>query len=584
MNLQGYTAPARRPLQIFAFDPMIARGERSPLTLEITNEVLRPGPIGARIEVVDYDGAAHHIYQPVNLDDPAVLMNDGLDPSESDPRFHQQMVYAVTMKVLENFEEALGRRLTFKDRRPLRLYPHAFEGANAFYDPSTVSVLFGYFSADKHDPGANLPGQAVFTCLSQDIIAHEVTHALVDRLREQFMHDTNPDVLAFHEGFADIVAIFQHFTFRSVLAETIQKTRGNLRSRNVLGSLAQQFGYATGSGRALREALEEGKPDPTLYQKLSEPHERGSVLVAAVFDAFFAVYQGRIQDLVRIATGGSGQLQGDLHPDLVNRIAAEASKTARNVLNMCIRAFEYLPPVDVTFADYLRALITADFEAVPADERGLRAAMIESFRSRGIHMPGVISLAEESLLWEPPDKPLRLPFTPSREALMVSAQAFDRSQRKTVVKQDPALDAMEGRWAVQLKQFAVDEHEALHLDLSIDPKPDLDGFHTVFRVSPDGQLQVDLVARFVQRDPAVEADEALGGARFLGGTTVIASADGDVRYVIAKPLTKARRDELSEFVAARDRDDAMMAFGGQEYRSRRMAMRNFARLHRGLVR
>ena len=49
----------------------------------------------------------------------------GLDPLESDPRFHQQMVYAVAMKVLENFEEALGRTLTFKERRPLRLaqYP-----------------------------------------------------------------------------------------------------------------------------------------------------------------------------------------------------------------------------------------------------------------------------------------------------------------------------------------------------------------------------------------------------------------------------------------------------------------------------
>jgi hypothetical protein len=224
-----------------------------------------------------------------------------------------------------------------------------------------VAVLFGYFKADADDPGENLPGQTVFTCVSHDVIAHEVTHAVVDRLRPHFMEESNGDVLAFHEGFSDIVAIFQHFSFRPILAEVIQKTRGDLRSPNVLGELAAQFGRATGTGRALRTAIEGGPPDPRLYETVTEPHDRGSILVAAVFDTFFATYQGRIKDLVRIATGGTGRLpEGDLHPDLVNRIAGEASKTAKNILTMCIRAFEYLPPVDITFGDYLRALVTAD--------------------------------------------------------------------------------------------------------------------------------------------------------------------------------------------------------------------------------
>ena len=33
----------------------------------------------------------------------------------------------------------------------------------------------------------------IFTCLSSDIIAHEVTHALVHRLRRHFSVATNPD-------------------------------------------------------------------------------------------------------------------------------------------------------------------------------------------------------------------------------------------------------------------------------------------------------------------------------------------------------------------------------------------------------
>ena len=41
-------------------------------------------------------------------------MTQGLEPLEHDPQFHQQMVYAVASKVLENFDRALGRRLRFR--------------------------------------------------------------------------------------------------------------------------------------------------------------------------------------------------------------------------------------------------------------------------------------------------------------------------------------------------------------------------------------------------------------------------------------------------------------------------------------
>jgi hypothetical protein len=71
--------------------------------------------------------------------------------------------------------------------------------------------LFGYFKANKSDQGRNLPGQLVFTCLSQDIVAHEVTHAVIDGIRPYFTEPTNPDVLAFHEGFADrsVLSLFR---------------------------------------------------------------------------------------------------------------------------------------------------------------------------------------------------------------------------------------------------------------------------------------------------------------------------------------------------------------------------------------
>ena len=61
-------------------------------------------------------------------------------------------------------------------------------------------------------------------------------------------------------------------------------------------------------------------PDPFLLDKVDEPHERGSFLVAAVFQAYLTIYRDRVEDLKRIATGGTGVLPaGQLHPALVER-------------------------------------------------------------------------------------------------------------------------------------------------------------------------------------------------------------------------------------------------------------------------
>jgi len=40
-------------------------------------------------------------------------------------------------------------------------------------------------------------------------------------------------------------------------------------------------------------------------------------------------------------------------------------KTARHISQMCIRALDYCAPDTVTFEEYLRAVITSDFDLVP---------------------------------------------------------------------------------------------------------------------------------------------------------------------------------------------------------------------------
>ena len=590
--------PLRRPLKIFAFDPMLARLDSTRvIRVSVPNEDLQAGPQGARVEVIDYDGVNECFYPAVDLDEPHVLMNGGLDPAESDPRFHQQMVYAVAMKVIDNFDFALGRRVTFRGHR-LRLYPHAFLGENAFFDPELNAVLFGYFQAERSRQGPNLPGQTIFTCLSHDIIAHEVTHALVHRLRPHFRDPSNPDVYAFHEGFADIVAIFQHFSFEGVLRDEIQRTRTDfLKQETPLAELASQFGHATGQGQALRTAATES--DPEQYETLTEAHDRGSLLVAAIFEAFFLTYKRRTQDLVRIASGGSGRLpEGDLHPALVNRIAAEAAATAQATLTMCIRAFDYLPPVDVTFGDFLRAMVTADLEIAPRDIHGLRAVTVEAFRRRGIHPENVTSLAEVSLVWDQAEGTLESFPTQLVRDLASAAQELSRISWKSTTERSPGsgsgLAESDGRtikeYTAVLQAYARRNAKKLHLDPTLDIE--VAGFHSSFRVSPaDGQLLIDIVAQFAQCDE--ESSDDLGGAPLRGGTTVIASSNGAVRYVIAKPLptsasTRVKRLEANDrerrqraFVAGCDARDAQGAWiaNPDDARTRMLRMHNFAALH-----
>jgi len=532
--------PAFRMLRAYAFDPSLSTQlENAPInhvTMKVPWEAdpetdrLRPGPIGEYLEVIDVDPASDCCYEPVDLEQSYLLAQDGLEPSEGNPQFHQQMVYAVAMTTIRNFERALGRTAFWAPRQwlthengklrryehyvqRLRIYPHALREANAFYSPQAKALLFGYFPASTSDPRHHLPGGIVFTCLSHDIVAHETTHALLDGMHRRFQEASNPDVLAFHEAFADIVALFQHFSMPEALRHQIAKTRGDLATENLLLQLAQEFGQATESHAALRDALGEYQddtwkpkvPDPTALDREFEPHARGSLLVAAVFDAFVTIYKSRVADLMRIATSGTGVLPaGHLHPDLVNRLAGEAAKSAQHVLNMCIRALDYCPPVDLTLGEYLRALITADYDLVHDDDLGYRIAFVEAFRRHGIYPRDVRSLSVEGLRWSQPTtskfKPHLLPVVQAFKDRMPEWNITGRSKEiyDDLGKSRAILHEMLksiGRGAKGRKNLK----ELLRLDPG---RPfEVHSLRPARRVSPDGESLMDLVIEITQARP-----------------------------------------------------------------------------------
>jgi hypothetical protein len=578
--------PAYRRLRVYGIDPSFSvkldSAAVNEVTLHIRWEPLKPGPIGEYLAVEDVDAASKR-YDPVNLNDPRLLARDGWTPSEGNPQFHQQMVYAVAMKTIEHFERALGRPVLWRHRynpkkpaddsqfvRQLAINPHAVRQANAFYSPQDIALKFGYFEADASDPGEHIPGSRVYSCLSHDIIAHETTHAILDGMYRRFNEPTNPDVLALHEAFADIVALMQHFTMPEILQSEISRVRGDIEAETMLGSLAVQFGRASGRQGALRDAIgryENGRwtrlpPDPRELPTRLTPHGRGAVLVAAVFDAFIAIYKTRTADLLRIYTRGSGVLPaGAIHPDLVRRLADEAAKSASHVMGMCIRALDYLPPVDVTFFEYLRGLITADYDIMRDDRLDYRVAFVEAFRRRGIYPINLDtatsstnrSLAVDTLRWQgldlsrvdpairaSLDKQYRAVIDRLKEYAHACFYVADREELfKSTRKQRAQLHTQLKSAFKAVPQFAT--------ELGIDPNDDFE-VHELRRA-----MHLDAHGRYVPhaivaltQSKVVPADPGrqIPQFTFRGGATLVVDLSvPTVKYTIYKRLTSVERQE-----------------------------------------
>lgn len=578
--------PAHRRLHVYAVDPdlsgRLATAAINEVALEVRWEDLSNeggACAGEYLEVGDVDASGHH-YDAVDLDHPHLLAQDGWAPSEGNAHFHQQMVYAVAMKTIEHFERALGRPVLWRPRPDpgdpsrdgayvgrLTVRPHGVRQANAFYSPTDVALMFGYFDADPGDPGELVPGTRVYTCLSYDVVAHETTHAILDGMFRRFAEPSNPDVLAFHEALADLVALLQRFTLPQLLENEIERTRGNIEAESLLGSLAVQLGRATGGRAALRDAIgtmRDGvwvrrEPDPLELDRRLAPHTRGAILVAAVFDAFLAIYRTRTADLLRISTGGGGASPSEaIHPDLVQRLAAEAAASAGHVLTMCIRALDYLPPVDLTFFEYLRALITADFDLVRDDRHNYRVAFVEAFRRWGIHPLGGATSAEaprtfsvDTLRW----RGIALGDTAAESATAVrdslrgvvaELQRFadrtihleDREARFRIIREH--CGTLQGRL-----EEAFHDAPALATAFGLDAeKPfTVHELRPAMRVAPSGRHTPQVVVALTQSaEVPADPDTGTPAHTFRGGTTLVVDLTvPEIKYAVFKRLASEGR-------------------------------------------
>ena len=383
-----------RRIPIVAQDPSVRRdGKILTTRVAVPWEELEGGPAGHRVHVVDYDAATQTMYEPARIGEADVPDPAADDDILEQPGFHALNVYA------------LGRRVGWGFRaHQLKVVPHAFQQKNAFYARDAEALLFGYYQG-REGP--------VFTCLSHDVVVHETTHALLDGLRSRFMEPSSPDQAAFHEGFADVIALLSVFSLGDVLrylvdrdAEKDAEHEGLIKKdavemdalmRSVLLGLAEQMG--PGSGQARADALRRSvqiEPDEGILRHLEfqESHRRGEILVAAIMRAFVDVWTRRLKSL-----GAQEGTEEAKYLDL-GRVVEEGATIADLLLTMAIRALDYTPPIHLEFRDYLSALVTADTETRPDDSRyELRGRLLEWFGRYGISPAS----GEEGGIWKAPD-------------------------------------------------------------------------------------------------------------------------------------------------------------------------------------
>jgi hypothetical protein len=356
----------RIPFDVYFQDPLVA-AEHPDLAFDEDGFVpwepgFGDGPTSARFAVVDYDGHTEQLAPPArwDRDRDKFLAPDGavLDKSNTQLlQFHQVNVWAIVQRALDFFENgsALGRRIPWGfDGNRLIVVPHAGPGENAYYDRASKSLQFYYF--DRGDT-------RIYTCLSTDIINHEFGHAVLDGVRPLYNEAVLPETAAFHEFIGDLTAILillRNTPFRQRL---IDATRGDLGADSVLSNIADQFGREVEGKPYLRSATNKLKMRDVVDDQ--RPHYMSQVLTGAMFDI-----------IIRLSK---------YYIEVRGRTVAQAFwDTIQRMQRMAIQPLDLLPPTDVTFRDYARAVLRSEELANPGDPDNYRGMMLDVFITRGI--------------------------------------------------------------------------------------------------------------------------------------------------------------------------------------------------------
>ncbi len=332
------------------------------------------GPVTRRVAVLDFDpvmGGLHegcHFVPGEGGGPGSFRLGDVTNVTKAE--FLQVNAFATVLSTLYMFEEqdVLGRDVEWAFGRPqLFVVPRAGEWANAFYQRESGSIQLFYFD--------DAQGSRIFTALSQDILAHETAHAVLDGIAPDLYNSITPQSLALHEAVADLTTLLVAIRSRTLREKLLRRTEGRLDGVHALSAVAEQFGTARALGRGhLRSLWNECSLDPqddVNHVSRTDPHGLSQVLSGALYRVFVALHDHYRR--ARAAEEGTSELSASGWALFVAR---------EHFKRLVLRALDYLPPGEVSFCDYGRAILASDQASYPAESLGRNILVREFVRRR----------------------------------------------------------------------------------------------------------------------------------------------------------------------------------------------------------
>jgi hypothetical protein len=345
------------------------------------DDVLLDGPVSRRVAVLDFDERDGSLHSGVAMAPPKGSRKRWTYAAAKDPRdraFQRVSVFATVLRTMAAFEDAdvLGRRLTWAfDGPQLLVVPRAGDFANAFYERESRSLQFFQFHP------LDRPSETIYTSLSHDIVAHETGHAILDGIHPDLYHAITPQALAIHEAVADLTALVMSLDSRTLRRSVLDQTRGRIDGLTALSAVAEEFGKALGGGRMFlrshwnektldpRDSSVDAHQEPNLVDR-AEPHDLCQVLTGSLFRVLVSAHEhfkkspaATAKEMVGAAAARNAEDAEDAEYRRSGKALWIASRLIRRLM---FRALDYLPPGDVSFADYGRAMWAADHAANPA--------------------------------------------------------------------------------------------------------------------------------------------------------------------------------------------------------------------------
>lgn len=393
-------------VRVFVKDPHMRLPRRSEPYVIRNERLFLDGPVSDRVAVLDIDSQTGALRPGARFvsgkpEEPKKRKKRGqgeelgryevgaFDGKSNDARFLAVAVFGGVMQTIKMFEEpeTLGRRVDWAfDGPQLLIVPRAGEAANAFYERDSRSLQFFSFRPDDGDP------PIVHTCKSQDIITHETTHALIDAVAPDLYDAVSPQSLAIHEGVADIGALLAAVRNEQLAAAVLEATRGNLRRPNAFPTIAEQFGRELEGRRGgLRNltntrTMKDGDLDRT------EPHALSTVFSGALYDVFVRIFEATRKARGDMSKALGSDVSTPKKDDGANSRKSKVDhKTpgfalwfaGRVFQRFVLRALDFLPPGEISFADYGRAMYAADRASYPGTSRP-RTWLKQAFVARRI--------------------------------------------------------------------------------------------------------------------------------------------------------------------------------------------------------